>query len=309
MVQYISNSQKTSTLAERESFLKNLSLPKNTPHVLLQTCDRIELYWGEGEVPVEVMDHLFRVVSGLESSLIGEGAIQGQVKNAYQEASQKFALPSSLHRLFQTALSVGKRVRTESAISQGAISHSQAVIECLLQEGITLKNALITLIGVNKLNEDVIKFLHAKGAYSIFLGNRNFENAAELALRCDCKAFRLDNMKEFIDYTDVLITATSAPHLIVKPEHIAEGKKLLILDLAFPRDVDERIGLLPNVTLYNLEDIKKRVHQNLDARMKEVVVAEGIIEEEVGKFGKKMNLGVFSNLTPSNSHIFPLSDE
>jgi len=293
MVHYISNSQKTSTLAERESFLKNLSLPENTPHVLLQTCDRIELYWGEGEVPVEVMDHLFRVASGLESSLVGEGAIQGQVKNAYQEASQKFALSSSLHKLFQTALSVGKRVRTESAISQGAISHSQAVIECLIQEGITLKNALITLIGVNKLNEDVIKFLHAKGAYSIFLGNRNFENAAELALKCDCKAFRLDNIKEFIDYTDVLITATSAPHLIVKPEHIAEGKKLLILDLAFPRDVDESIGLLPNVTLYNLEDIKKRVHQNLDARMKEVVVAEGIIEEEVGKFGKRLNLGIY----------------
>jgi len=288
MVQYTSNSQRTSTLAEREVFFKNLSLPFDTPHVLLQTCDRIELYWGEGEVPFEVMDHLFRVVSGLESSLVGEGAIQGQVKIAYQEASRKFALPSSLHKLFQTALSVGKRVRTESAISQGAISHSQAVIECLIQEGIPLNNALITLIGVNKLNEDVIKFLHAKGAYSIFLGNRNFENAAELALRCDCKAFRLDNMKEFIDFTDVLITATSAPHLIVKPEHIAEGKKLLILDLAFPRDVDERIGLLPNVTLYNLEDIKKRVHQNMDARMKEVVVAEGIIEEEVGKFGKKM---------------------
>jgi len=293
MVQYISNSQKTSTLAERESFLKNLSLPENTPHVLLQTCDRIELYWGEGEVPFEVMDHLFRVVSGLESSLVGEGAIQGQVKNAYQEACQKFALPSSLHRLFQTALSVGKRVRTESAISQGAISHSQAVIECLLQEGITLNNALITLIGVNKLNEDVIKFLQAKGAYSIFLGNRNFENAAELAARCDCKAFRLDNMKEFIDYTDVLVTATSAPHLIVKPEHIAGGKKLLILDLAFPRDVDESIGLLPNVTLYNLEDIKKRVHQNLDARMKEVGVAEGIIEEEVWKFGNRLNLGIY----------------
>jgi len=291
MIEYISNSQRTNSLAEREDFFKQLRLPDNIPHVLLQTCDRIELYRGEGNVPPNVANHLFRVVSGLESSLIGEGAIQGQVKKAYQEASQKSSLSSGLHKLFQTALSVGKRVRTESNISQGAISHSQAVIECLIQEGIPLKNALITLIGVNKLNEDVIKFLHAKGAYSIFLGNRNFDKAAELASRYDCNAaFRLDNIRQFIDFSDVLITATSAPHLIVKPEHIHPEKKLLILDLAFPRDVDERIGQLPQVTLYNLEDIKRRVSQNIDARKNELAFAEKIIAEEVDKFCQKVNL-------------------
>jgi len=284
MVNYISSSQSSKSLLEREQFFANLNLPENTPHVLLQTCDRIELYWGEGEVPPTLANHLFRVVSGLDSSLIGEGAIQGQVKTAYMEASRKFALSSSLHKLFQTALSVGKRVRTESAISQGAISHSQAVIECLLHEGIPLKNALISLLGVNKLNEDVIKFLQSKGALSIFLGNRNFEKAEELAAKYDCNAFRLDNIKQFLEFTDVLISATSAPHLIVKPEHIRPDKKLLILDLAFPRDVDESIGLLPNVTLYNLEDIKKRINQNLDARKKEVTVAVGIVEEEVERF-------------------------
>jgi len=292
MVEFIYSSQSTSSLTEREQYFKKLNLPENEPHVLLQTCDRIELYWGEGEIPADVAHHLFEVVSGLDSSLIGEGAIQGQVKNAYLEASQKFALSSSLHKLFQTALSVGKRVRTESSISQGAISHSQAVIECLIQEGIPLKNALITIIGVNKINEDVIKFLHAKGAYSIFLGNRNFEKAAELASIYDCNAFRLDNIKQFIEFTDVLISATSAPHTIVKPEHIPANKKILIFDLAFPRDVDESIGQLPNVTLYNLEDIKKRVEQNLCARKNEIVFAENIIAEEVGKFCKKVNLKV-----------------
>lgn len=289
MVKYISSSQKTSSLAEREQFFRDLQLPENTPHVLLQTCDRVELYWGEGNVPAHIAHHLFSVVSGLESSLIGEGAIQGQVKNCYQDSSEKFALSSSIHRLFQTALSVGKRVRTDSCISQGAVSHSQAVIECLVQEKVPLKNALITLLGVNKLNEDIIKFLQSKGAYSIFLGNRYFEKAELLAEKYDCKAFPLDQMEPFLDFTDVLITATSAPHLIVKPEHISPNQKILILDLAFPRDVDESIGLLPNVTLYNLEDIKQRVNQNKEARVKEVEVALQIIEEEVEKFCEKIN--------------------
>lgn len=286
MVQFKSISQRNSSLAERENYFKELQLPHNTPHVLLQTCDRIELYWGDGTVPEHIAHHLFSVVSGLDSSLIGECAIQGQVKNCYQDAAARYKLSGSLHKLFQTALSVGKRVRTESAISQGAISHSQAVIECLIQEQIPLKNALITMLGIHKLNEDIIKFLQAKGAMSIFLGNRYFEKAQDMAAKYDCKAFRFDEMKSFMEYTDVLITATSAPHAIVRPEHISPEQKILILDLAFPRDVDERVGEMPNVTLYNLEDMKQRVNQNMDARRQKLIKAQQIIDEEVAKFAQ-----------------------
>lgn len=271
-------------MAEREIFYKELQLPENTPHVLLQTCDRIELYWGDGIVPAHIVHHLFSVVSGLDSSLIGECAIQGQVKNCYEDSSKKYKLSGSLHKLFQTALSVGKKVRTESAISQGAISHSQAVIECLIHEKVELKSALITMLGINKLNEDIIKFLNSKEAFSIFLGNRYYDKAQDMAGKYNCKAFRFDEMKSFLEYTEVLITATSAPHLIVKPEHISPNQKMLIFDLAFPRDVDERIAEMPNVTLYNLEDIKHRVNQNKDARLKKVDVALQIIDEEVDKF-------------------------
>jgi len=271
-------------LAERETFFNTLQLPQNTPHVLLQTCDRIELYWGDGQIPEHIAQHLFSVVSGLDSSLVGECAIQGQVKKCYQEAAANFKLSGSLHKLFQTSLSVGKRVRTESAISQGAISHSQAVIECLIQEQIPLKNALITMLGINKLNEDIIKFLQAKGAMSIFLGNRYFEKAQDMATKYECKAFRFDEMKSFMEYINVLITATSAPHVIVRPEHISSNQKILIFDLAFPRDVDERVGELPNVTLYNLEDIKERVNQNLASRQQKMKLALQIIDEEVAIF-------------------------
>lgn len=292
MVHYISKSQTNSSLADRERFFNELRLPENTPHVLLQTCDRIELYWGDGAVSEQIAHHLFSVVSGLDSSLVGECAIQGQVKNCYQDAAAKHKLSGSLHKLFQTALSVGKRVRTESAISQGAISHSQAVIECLIQEQIPLKNALITMLGINKLNEDIIKFLQAKGAMSIFLGNRYFEKAEDMAAKYECKAFRFDEMKSFMEYTDVLIAATSAPHAIVRPEHISSNQKILILDLAFPRDVDERVGEMPNVTLYNLEDIKQRVDQNLASRQQKMKLALEIIDEEVAKFTQNRKLSV-----------------
>lgn len=284
MVEFISSNQRTSSLAEREQFFRSLHLLENTPHVLLQTCDRIELYWGEGSLPKNVLKHLCRVVSGLDSSLIGECAIQGQVKSAYLNACEQFRLSATLHKLFQTALSVGKKVRTESAISQGAISHSQAVIECLAKKQIPLKNALITIIGVNKLNEDVIKFLQSKGAESIFLGNRHFDKAQELATKYGCSAFRLDNMAQVLEFTDVLITATSAPHLIVKPVHIRHDKEMLILDLAFPRDVDESIGKFSHINLYNLEDIKHQIDQNLDTRKNKMAVALQIIDEEIFKF-------------------------
>lgn len=299
MVQYISSNQNNSSLAEREQFFKKLHLPESTPHVLLQTCDRIELYWGEGLVPEHIAHHLFSVVSGLDSSMIGECAIQGQVKNCYQESTLKYKLSGSLHKLFQTALSVGKRVRTESSISKGAISHSQAVIECLIQEKIPLKNALITMLGINKLNEDIIKFLQAKGAMSIFLGNRYYEKAQDMASKYDCKAFRFDEMKPFLEYTDVLISATSAPHLIVKPEHISPNQKILILDLAFPRDVDERIGEMPNVTLYNLEDIKLRVNQNKESRQQKMKLALEIIDEEVDKFCNRIEFQLGERISKS----------
>ena len=288
MVQYIAKNQNNSTLAEREQFFKEFHLPENTPHVLLQTCDRIELYWGEGFVPEHIALHLFSVVSGLDSSLIGESAIQGQVKTCYEASAAKYKLSGSLHKLFQTALSVGKRVRTETTITEGAVSHSQAVIECLLHEKINLNNALITMLGINKLNEDIIKFLQAKNAYSIFLGNRYYDKAQNLAQKYNCKAFRFDEMKSFLEYTEVLISATSAPHLIVKPEHIPANQKIVIFDLAFPRDVDPRVGEMPNVTLYNLEDIKNRVNQNVEYRRDATKLASQIITEEVGKFRWKL---------------------
>ncbi|NDP20970.1 MAG: hypothetical protein GZ091_07820 [Paludibacter sp.] len=289
MVHYKSVNFKQFCLTEREAFLQTLIAVEAEPQVLLQTCSRVEQYSGKGKVDEEVARYLFRLVSGLESSFIGETAIQGQVKKAYQEAACRFQLSASLHKLFQTALRVGKRVRTESGISKGAMSHSQATIEILQKENIDLSTSIISIIGANKLNEDIIRFLQSKGAYSLFLSNRSYDKAEELANKFACSSFRLVDKREFFSFSDVLISATSAPHLIVKSEHIDPDKKILILDLAFPRDVDVNIGLLPNVTLYNLEDIKVQVSENIEARNKKVELAMQIIDEEVALFCAKIN--------------------
>lgn len=181
------------------------------PYIFLKTCNRSELYYGEGDVTEEVARHLFRVVSGLESAIVGERAVQGQVKEAYYTAKDQRWLPAELHKLFQSALLVGKRVRNETEISHGAVSHSLAALEILEDEGIDLKNARITLIGVNKLTADILKFLQNKGAKMVFLANRSQIKAHYLADPLGIKVYTLDEKQAFLSHTDILISATSAP--------------------------------------------------------------------------------------------------
>ena len=156
MIQYKSINHQQTSLAEREECFRQLQLKEEGPQVFLQTCNRMELYYGEGDVPDEVARHLFRVVCGLESAIIGERAVQGQVKEAYLTAQKTQKLPTGLHKLFESALQVGKRVRTETQISHGAVSHSLATIEIMEQEQVDLTNSRITIIGVNSINKSII---------------------------------------------------------------------------------------------------------------------------------------------------------
>jgi glutamyl-tRNA reductase len=246
----------------------------------------LEVYSGEGDIPVEVTRHLFRVVSGLESSLPGESAIQGQVKLAYETARKQFELSPQLHRLFQQALRVGKRVRTESGIGLGAVSHGQATVEIILQSGIELKEAQITLIGVNKLTGDIIRFLKSRGAKAIFLANRSYHKALPLAKQYGCDITGFDKLTEVLGKTDVLISATSAPHLILRKEQFPVDHNMLVFDLAFPRDIDPAVAELSKVNLYNLEDVEAFVRKNITQREKEVTHANRIIEEQIVQFNE-----------------------
>jgi glutamyl-tRNA reductase len=273
------------TLSEREALAKTAFLPDGVPHVLLKTCNRIELYWGEGSLTDETLRHLYRVASGLESGLVGERAIQGQLKNAYQEACRLYALSSHLHKLFQMAIHTGKRVRNETKIAEGAVSHSQVTVDILKKEYPDIKQKTVTVIGVNKLTEDILKFLTDNRAVTIFLSNRHMEKAEALAAQYGATAIPLHEKRRMMDFTDILISATSAPHTIIHPADLSlGGKEMLIFDLAFPRDVDPAIAEREGITLYDLEHIERFAKANLRLRLAEVQKAEYIIEQEIHKF-------------------------
>ena len=172
---------KESPLEQREKLLAEIMDNYDREGILLNTCNRVEWYSGKGSIPGDVALHLFRVVSGLESVIIGETAIVNQVKTAYMEAVKHTLLDKNLHKLFQTALFVGKRVRRETGISRGAMSHSQAAVNLLFQKIENPEKLNITVIGVNALNEKIIRFLVNKGAKTIFIGNRTYDKAKILA--------------------------------------------------------------------------------------------------------------------------------
>jgi glutamyl-tRNA reductase len=281
MIAYKSINQQNTSLEAREAYFQGLHVERGA--VLLQTCNRVELYYGDGDVPDDVARHLFRVTAGLESALIGERAVQGQVKDSYQQAQLQYRLTAEMHKLFSCALEVGKRVRTETEISQGAVSHSLAAIEILQQEQVDLSQSRITIVGVNKLTSDILKFLKNKGARMVFLANRSQMKAHQLADPLGISVFELHDKQRFLADTDILISATSAPHAVIDATDIPFGKKLLAIDLAFPRDIDPSVGRLPNVRLYNLSDVERRVRENISVRKSEVVRAEAIIEEEIAE--------------------------
>lgn len=283
MIQYQSINHLNTSLTDRETYFSHLNRDEVGPSVFLQTCNRVELYYGDGEVPDSVARHLFRVVCGLESAIVGERAVQGQVKEAYQTARNSGAkLSTGLHKLFECALQIGKRVRTETQISQGAVSHSLAAIEIIEQQQMDLVNAHIAIIGVNKLTEDIIKFLKNKGAKVLMLANRTEEKARKMAAPYGIDVRQLDDKRDFLQETDILISATSSDRTIISRDDVTPTRKLLAIDLAFPRDIDPAVGDLENVTLYNLHDVEQKVQDNIAVRADEVQKAELMIEEEIG---------------------------
>ena len=289
----------TSCLAQREmalaEFRKQL-IGLRPAWVVLDTCDRFELYctkpcplpldWPHKEGP-QALRHLYRVVSGLESPLFGEKAIQGQVKEAYNAACSLHKLAKDLHQSFQSALRVGKRVRHETKLDSGAMSHVRATWE-ILQKNLTrhqLEQLAICFIGANQLNEDLAELLRGKGLSKFFLGNRSFAKAEEACRNWGGQAFHLHHIIRVVQRCQVVISATRAPHFVLRPEHLCQRETpLYIFDLAVPRDVDPLVAQMPNVYLWNVEDIENQIAVNSQERRAKGLWAERIIDEELEKF-------------------------
>lgn len=269
--------------AARESLLRQIKT-SDEPGIALQTCNRAEFYGGSGKVPEDVTRHLFRLICGLESVFLGETFIQGQVKEAYQQASEKQRLDASLHRLFQWAFLTGKRVRTETALSRGAMSHSHAVVEIIKQQVDDYQHKRFAFIGINKMNRTIMNFLKVNVHNAFVLCNRSFDKAQELENQFNCKAYRLDHLKSALEQSDIVISGTSAPHAIIKKEHISQSRTLVLFDLAVPADVAAEVQSLTNIQYFNLKAIERQVNGNKAVRVGEIRKAELIIEEEIGRF-------------------------
>ncbi|MCC8088874.1 MAG: hypothetical protein LIO79_06385 [Rikenellaceae bacterium] len=259
-------------------------LNDDVPHVLLSTCNRTEVYWGEGDIPDNILRHLCRVASGLESAIPGETAILGLIKRAYSDASHKFRLSPEINKIFQTAVRAGKRVRSETKISNGAVSHSQAAVDIIRGLYPDLKNNLITIVGINKLTEDALRFLKTCGVSGLFLSNRKLSKAEERAKKYGCGAIPLSEKKKFMAFTDILICATSAPHIIIGPDDIPEDRNMTIIDLSFPSNIDPAVAEMTNVIYYDIRAVEAYVNRNISQRQDEIVRAEKIIEQEIKKY-------------------------
>ncbi len=254
--------------------------------IIIETCNRVEFFTGCGLVNDDTVRHLFRMVSGLESAITGDSAIQGQVKRAYQEAAAQHNLSASLHKLFQTALAVGKKVRTETGIGKGAVSYSQAAANLVALHYPDYRDCTFTFVGVNKMNRDIIRFLQRKGGRSFFIANRGYDAAASLAEAVGGTAFRFDGLSQCIAQSDVVIASTAAPHAVIKTEAVQPKKPLLLIDLAVPNDIAPEVAQNPLVTLYNVRDIEQSVQARLTDRTAETIQAEKIIDLAIADFNQ-----------------------
>lgn len=283
MIEFIGKDHRL-TVEEREEYIPVIAPEKVGSYIYLQTCNRVELYRGDGRAEADIVKHLFRVVSGLESKMLGESHIQGQVKRAYADAIKEEHISKGLHRLFQVALRCGKRVRSETEISIGAVSHSHAAVVALKEHISPASNGKVLIIGVNDLTSRIARFLgHGENHYDITFTNRTYSKAVELADLLGAGSFPLEELKQQITDFDVVVSATSSPDLIVHREWFS-GSLPVFIDLALPRDIDPALKQLPGCSLYNLEDLEEMVNRSVDRRHDQITAAEKIIDEEIREY-------------------------
>lgn len=234
--------------------------------------------------------HLFRVVSGLDSMVLGETEIFGQVKAAYDIALKEGATGKKLNKLFQRAFSVGKQVRNQTNIQRGTTSVGSVAVD-LAEKIFDLKQCRVLLIGAGEMSRTCAQSLLSRGAKSIFISNRSYDRAVELAREMKGSALRFDEWESALHDADIIISSTSAPHFVVKPEMIQpvmskrHGQPLLIIDIAVPRDVDPLVNEIREVYLYDVDALQAIADEGRRERERALVHCEEIIEEQLRKFG------------------------
>ena len=244
------------------------------------------LYERRGEQAVR---HAFRVAASLDSMVLGEPQILGQVKESFSAASAQGAIGALLGRCFTRAFAVAKRVRTETTIAAGVVSVSSIAVELARKIFGDLAGRRVLLVGAGKMSEAAARSLRKQGA-RLFVVNRSPERAAEVAKLYGGEPRAFESLATELTQADVVVTSTASPRFVITTEIMSgvmkarRHKPLFLIDIAVPRDVDPRVGELDNVFLYDVDDLQKVSHENLALRQKETEHAEKIVEGEVQQF-------------------------
>lgn len=274
---------------------------------VLKTCNRVEVYvvspkassvlfhfakeMGASSHIIEFYDHedslkhLLRLASGLESMIVGEDQILGQIKDLYVTAKNVGTIGPSLNTAFSKAIQVGKRVRTETRINKGSVSIGSAAVD-LAEEilgGLTGKKILV--IGTGEMGTLVTRALAHKDMEVVYLANRTFETAKQLAEEIGGDAVLFDNINECVKNADVVISATAAPHYVLRKSTVEKAmenrnKELLLIDIATPRDIEPEVSDISHVKLHNIDSLRRINEKNMEMRRSEAKKAEVMIDEE-----------------------------
>jgi glutamyl-tRNA reductase len=313
------------TDAEAERFLREAV---GTPHVdeavVISTCNRTEVYLvvrdpvaaetavlgmlaaRAGIRPTELADaiysprncdvarQLYRVTSGLESMIVGEAEVQGQVKRAFELARGCGATGPLTSRMFAAALQTGKRVRTETSIGEGHASLSSVAVDLARELLGDLRERQVMIIGAGETAELTAQALAAQGVAAVFFANRRADRARSIAARFGGEVVSLHDLPVHLQAADIVVASTSSPHAILEAGELEtvmrerDGRPLLLIDIAVPRDIEAGCDDLEGVTLYDIDDLQAVVARNLEVREAEASRAEGIVEDEIQRFARWM---------------------
>lgn len=289
---------------------------------VLSTCNRVEIY-GISDNPEEsyldilkilssysglkvedlkkyifvykdkdAIKHIFQVSSSLDSMVIGEPQIVCQFKDSFLKAKENKAVKHIMTRLFDKAMNVSKKIRTSTGISKRAVSISYAAIELAKKIFGDLSDKNVLLLGAGEMAELAARHLASAGVRHIFVSNRTFEKAVQLADEFGGSAIRFNKLFEFLPEADIIIVSTGAKEPILRKEHfkdvekVRQGKPVFIIDISVPRNVSEDVNEIENVFLYNIDDLKMVVDKNLEERKIAAESAKILIDEEVAKFDR-----------------------
>jgi glutamyl-tRNA reductase len=259
---------------------------------------------------------LYRVASGLESMIVGEAEVQGQVKRAYELALAAGTTGPLTNRLFRAALEAGKRVRTQTGIGREHVSVSTVAVELAHEAVGYLARRSVVVIGAGETSERTARALADQGVTTIFIANRHADRARALAARFGGSVGALDELPSRLRESDIVVASTSSPHPIVTAEELElvmqarAGRPLVLIDIAVPRDIEPGCADIDGVTLYDIDDLQAVVARNLEVRASERAGAEKVVEEEIQRFARWMaQLDVVPTIAALREHGADIVDQ